>query len=142
MSSTADNIRRQLERKKDTKSSEEELLDSINDASNLLIKKFLANVQAGSIEMTEVTDLVRIISMASDVNNWSTGTGATGAPPAISLKQADILDRTLNTKKEMVDGEEVDVVDLSELEAMSNEDLEAMLREREISYNQENEATF
>lgn len=142
MSSTADNIRRQLERKKETKTSEEELLDAINDASGLLVKKFLSNVQAGSVEMTDVTDLVRVISMASDINKWSTGTGATGAPPAISLKQADILERTLSTTKEIVDGEEVDVVNLTDIEAMSNEQLEAMLQEREISYNQENEATF
>ena len=143
MSNTADNIRKKLEKKKAPKSSSEELLDTINEASTLLVKKFLANVQSGSIELTDVPDLVRVISMAGDLNSWSNGnTGGTGAPPAVSLKQSEILDRALTPKTEIVDGEEKEVIDLSELEALPDEDIEKLLREREIGYNQENEATF
>lgn len=142
MSSTASNIRKQLDRKKESKTSSEELLDNINDASSLLVKKFLANVQAGSVEMTDITDLVRVISMASDINSWSTGTGGAGAPPSISLRQGDILDKMLEVTTEVVEGEEVDVIDLSKLETMDNETVESLLVEREITYNQENEATF
>lgn len=143
MSNTADRIRKQLEKKKAPKSSSEELLDTINDASALLVKKFLANVQAGSVELNDVPDLVRVISMAGELNSWSnSGTGGAGAPPAISLRQSDILDQTLSSSKEIIDGEETDVIDLSEVESLSNDDVEKLLREREVGYNQENEATF
>lgn len=143
MSNTADRIRKQLERKKAPKSSSEELLDTINDMSTLLVKKFLANVQAGSVELNDIPDLVRVISMAGELNSWSNNSNSgTGAPPAISLKQADILEQTLPSKVETVDGEPKDVVDLAELEALSDSDIEALLNAREIGYNQENEATF
>lgn len=143
MSSIADNLRRNLERQKSPKTSEEELLDTINDASRLLVNRFLANVQAGAVELTDVPDLVRVISLASELNGWRSGeNGGTGAPPPISIKQSEIFDKTLQTNKQVIDGEEKDVIDLNELEALSDTNIEEMMREREITYNQENEATF
>lgn len=143
MSSIADNIRRNIERQRQTKTSEEELLDAVNDTSRLLVNKFLANVQAGAVELTDVTDLVRVINLASEINGWRSGEhGGSGTLPAISIKQADILDNTIQTTKTVIDGEEKDVIDLNSLESLTDDSIHKMLQEREITYNQENEATF
>lgn len=143
MSNTADKLRQGLEKKKAPRTSEEALIDDINDVSSLLVKRFLANVKAGGVELNDVTDLVRVISLASEINNWNVGgSEGTGAPPAISTGQLDVFERTLNVTKQTVDGKEENVIDLNEIEALTDDQIVALMQEREILHNQENEATF
>lgn len=142
MPKITDNIRRNIGRKKEQKSSSDELKDTINDATNLLLKKFLVNVQSGEVELNDVPDLVRVISLANDVNQWNTDGATGGAPPEISLRQLELLNEGLPTSKDNINGEDIDVIDLDKLEEMTDSDIENLLAEREITYNQENEVTF
>lgn len=130
-------------KKKTSGSSEEQLRDTFNNASKLLINRFMQDVLSGDKEIESTADLARLFSIYLQVNGINEGmSGAEGALPEISPGRLEILEEVLPTSKTVVEGEEETIVDLDKLADISAEELAVMLSKTEEQMNLENEATF
>ena len=54
----------------------------------------------------------------------------------------DIMEDMIPSDRQVVNGEEEDVIDLDALIAMSAEDIQQLMTKREVEVNRENEAAF
>jgi hypothetical protein len=140
--SISDNIRRNV-KKEESKSSEEKLRDTFNNASLKLIDTFMQDVSTGAVKVDSVTDLSRLFQIYTDINNINSLSGeGTGTLPALSPGERNVISDYLPT--EIVnDGEEdKELVDLADLASLTDKEVHAMLTEKEKVMNQQNEGTF
>lgn len=60
-------------KKKLERTSEEKLRDTFNEASTTLINQYMAKVQAGAIEISDVGDLTRLFQIYMQINKIEIG---------------------------------------------------------------------
>lgn len=140
-----DRIEEGLEKRKKQKnaSSEERLRDTFNEASEMLINRFMGEVLSGSRELESTADLARLFNIYMQVNDLNTGDSmGDGMLPEISPSKLNIIEETMPTSKTIVDGEEETVIDLNEVAELSAEDIAKMLMDTEEEMNKQNEGTF
>lgn len=121
--------------------SKEGLAEAFNGVSLKLIKQFISNVEAGSVQIDDVGDLSRLFNIYRDVNELGTGEEGTGALPKMSQMQRDVL----GSDVKLTGGDSEDDVSYVDLEDMMNldaDDIEKMMNKREVQINKENEATL
>lgn len=130
-------------KKKLERTSEEQLRDTFNEASTTLINQYMAKVQAGAIEITDVGDLTRLFQIYMQINKIDSMAGeGNGTLPALPSGQKDIIANSIETNKADINGEEEEVISLVDLAGMDEETIDKMLAEKELQMNKENEATF
>lgn len=121
--------------------SKEGLAEAFNGVSLKLIKQFISNVEAGSVQIDDVGDLSRLFNIYRDVNELGTGEEGTGSLPKMSQMQRDVL----GSDVKLTGGDSEDDVSYVDLEDMMNldaDDIEKMMNKREVQINKENEATL
>lgn len=134
-------IRENLDKKKKDKDSKIAMADKFNDASTVLINKFMAEVTAGNIELDGVTDLMRLFQIYTQINDIKSGDSeGTGQLPALTKAQHDIMDAVV-TVRGNEDDEDSAYLDMDELEKLTSEDIGKLMAQREITMNKENEST-
>lgn len=130
-------------KKKLERTSEEKLRDTFNEASTTLINQYMAKVQAGAIEISDVGDLTRLFQIYMQINKIDSMAGeGNGTLPALPSGQKEIISSYIETSKADINGEEEEVISLVDLAGMDEETIDKMLVEKEIQMNKENEATF
>lgn len=130
-------------KKKLERTSEEKLRDTFNEASTTLINQYMAKVQAGAIEISDVGDLTRLFQIYMQINKIDSMAGeGNGTLPALPSGQKGIISSYIETSKADINGEEEEVISLVDLAGMDEETIDKMLVEKEIQMNKENEATF
>ena len=139
----ANSLRDNLDRAKKKKSAKEDLIEGFNDASITLIKQFIANVNSGTIQIDDTADLMRLFNIYTQVNDIQSGAASgNGAPPALSRTRKEVMEDMIPSDRQVVNGEEEDIIDLDALIAMSAEDIQQLMTKREVEVNRENEAAF
>lgn len=130
-------------KKKLERTSEEKLRDTFNEASTTLINQYMAKVQAGAIEISDVGDLTRLFQIYMQINKIDSMAGeGNGTLPALPSGQKEVISSYIETSKADINGEEEEVISLVDLAGMDEETIDKMLVEKEIQMNKENEATF
>lgn len=130
-------------KKKLERTSEEQLRDTFNEASTTLINQYMAKVQAGAIEISDVGDLTRLFQIYMQINKIDSMAGeGNGTLPALPSGQKEVISSYIETSKADINGEEEEVISLVDLAGMDEETIDKMLVEKEIQMNKENEATF
>lgn len=130
-------------KKKLERTSEEKLRDTFNEASTTLINQYMAKVQAGAIEISDVGDLTRLFQIYMQINKIDSMAGeGNGTLPSLPSGQKEIISSYIETSKADINGEEEEVISLVDLAGMDEETIDKMLVEKEIQMNKENEATF
>lgn len=143
MGNITDNIRKNLKEKKQMESNPEETTkNKFNEATNILLNQFIQNINSGRVELNSVGDFTRVVSIAGEINEWSSSNGAGGAPPEITQNQSKLLDDTFQAEVETVDGEDQELVDLHQVANLPKEQMDKLLLDREVAYNKDNEKTF
>ena len=136
----ANEIRDKVDKAKKTKDSKSELLDLFNDTTETLIGKFLKEAKAGNIEISGVTDLMRLFQIYEQVNDIkSMESDGTGRLPALSRGQLDQLEDTVGVVESGNEDDDNTYVDVDELMSLSAEDVQKMLATREAQVNKDNE---
>lgn len=130
-------------KKKLERTSEEKLRDTFNEASTTLINQYMAKVQAGAIEISDVGDLTRLFQIYMQINKIDSMAGeGNGTLPALPSGQKEVISSYIETSKADINGEEEEVISLVDLAGMDEETIDKLLVEKEIQMNKENEATF
>lgn len=130
-------------KKKLERTSEEKLRDTFNEASTTLINQYMAKVQAGAIEISDVGDLTRLFQIYMQINKIDSMAGeGNGTLPALPSGQKEVISSYIETSKADINCEEEEVISLVDLAGMDEETIDKMLVEKEIQMNKENEATF
>ena len=136
----ANEIRDKVDKAKKTKDSKSELLDLFNDTTETLIGKFLKEAKAGNIEISGVTDLMRLFQIYEQVNDIkSMESDGAGRLPALSRGQLDQLEDTVGVVESDNEDDDNTYVDVDELMNLSAEDVQKMLATREAQVNKDNE---
>lgn len=136
----ANEIRDKVDKAKKTKDSKSELLDLFNDTTETLIGKFLKEAKAGNIEISGVTDLMRLFQIYEQVNDIkSMESDGSGRLPALSRGQLDQLEDTVGVVESDNEDDDNTYVDVDELMSLSAEDVQKMLATREAQVNKDNE---
>lgn len=135
-------MRDQLEKSKNKTNSKDQLVDSFNDATLMLIKQFIGNVQSGAVSIDDTADVMRLFQIFEKINDIQTGDNGTGTLPAMTGVQKELMEDVVKTEKKIINGEEEDVVDLEELSKLSVEDITKMMNQREVQVNRDNEGMF
>lgn len=141
--SMADEIRERVAKQKKERNSKDELANAFNNVSLTLLNRFIANVQSGTVEIDNVTDVARLFGIYKEINDIQTGEEGTGVLPSMSPTQKKLFEehQVLVTKESENEDEPLEeYIDLEALSNMSSGDIERMLTERETEVNNENEA--
>lgn len=138
--SMADNIRKNIAKKKNEFSSENEVRDMFNSAASKSLRKFLQRIDTGEIPIDNFSDFVRVLGAYKEINGISEamdGKMGQSALPEINMKQDKVLEETVQGGKAISDEEgQLDVMD------MSAEDVAELIRKMDIAQNAENEGSF
>ncbi|AIW03354.1 hypothetical protein CPT_Mater197 [Bacillus phage Mater] len=136
----ADNIRKRMEKKKVSMSSESEVRELLNDSISTSLLKFIQRLQSGDIPIDNMSDLARVYGMYKEINGITEameGRAGQSALPEINMKQGKALEDTIQEGKITTDEEgRLDVMD------MSTDDVAELIRQFDIAQNKENESAF
>lgn len=141
--SMADDLREKVNKNKKDMNSKEGLAEAFNGVSLKLIKQFIGNVEAGSVQIDDVADLARLFSIFTDINDISTGAGeGNGTLPKMTSMQRNTMSEDVKLHQEGDEEDGEDYVDIDDLLSKNSDEIEAMLNKREMQMNKENEATM
>lgn len=145
MTSISDELRTKLATAKSNRSQKDGIADAFNGVTLKLIKKFIAEVDAGSVQLEDISDLNRLFQMymaINDLNNAETGNGMlpTMAPTQKGVFETEGLVKTVKAFNE--DEEDQEFIDLEALSKMDATDIQNMMIRREEQVNNDNEGAF
>lgn len=143
--STSEELRTKLALKKSNKSQKDGIAEAFNGVTLKLIKKFIAEVDAGSVQLEDIADLNKLFQMymaINDLNNTDSGTGVlpTMVPSQKGVFETEGLVRTVKSYND--DEEDQDFIDLEALAKMDSEEIQRMMIRREEQVNNDNEGAF
>lgn len=143
--STSDELRTKLALKKSNKSQKDGIAEAFNGVTLKLIKKFIAEVDAGSVQLEDIADLNKLFQMymaINDLNNTESGTGVlpTMVPSQKGVFETEGLVKTVKSYNE--DEEDQEYIDLEALAQMDSEAIQRMMIRREEQVNNDNEGAF
>lgn len=143
--STSDELRTKLALQKSNKSQKDGIAEAFNGVTLKLIKKFIAEVDAGSVQLEDIADLNKLFQMymtINDLNNTEAGTGVlpTMVPSQKGVFETEGLVKTVKSYND--DEEDQEFIDLEALAKMDSGEIQKMMIRREEQVNKDNEGAF
>lgn len=143
--STSDELRTKLALQKSNKNQKDGIAEAFNGVTLKLIKKFIAEVDAGSVQLEDIADLNKLFQMymaINDLNNTESGTGVlpTMVPSQKGVFETEGLVKTVKSYNE--DEEDQEYIDLEALAKMDSGEIQKMMIRREEQVNKDNEGAF
>lgn len=139
----SDSMREGIQKKKGHQNVKNDVRDAFNNVSLKLIKQFIEGVETGTIEVSDISDVMRLYNMYLSVNELQGGDEGSGTLPALPRGQRDIfLDSIKTIKAPTEEEEDIDYIVDSDFENKTAEDIEKLLTQREMEVNKENEGMF
>jgi len=139
----SDSMRETLNNKKNSKNAKEDVRDAFNMTALKLIRRFTEEVEAGTIEVTDIADVMRLYNMYLSVNDLQSGEDGMGNLPALPRDQKKLLEDSISTVKATnEDEEDQDFINDIEFENKTSEEIAELLTKRETEVNKTNEGVF
>lgn len=143
--STSDELRTKLALQKSNKNQKDGIAEAFNGVTLKLIKKFIAEVDAGSVQLEDIADLNKLFQMymtINDLNNTEAGTGVlpTMVPSQKGVFETEGLVKTVKSYND--DEEDQEFIDLEALAKMDSGEIQKMMIRREEQVNKDNEGAF
>ena len=145
MASVSDELRAKLAISKSNKSQKDGIADAFNGVTLKLIKKFIAEVDAGSVVLEDISDLNRLFQMYMAINDLNSAENGNGTLPTMVPSQKGVFEteglvKTVKAFNE--DEEDQEFIDLEALSKMDASDIQKMMIRREEQVNNDNEGAF
>jgi len=139
----SDRLRENINNKKNSVNAKEEVGSAFNMVALKLLRKFTEEVEAGSIEVTDISDVMRLYNMFLSVNDLQNGEEGSGKLPALPREQRKLLEDSITTVKARNEEEEdQDYINDFEFENKTAEEIAELLTRREAEVNKTNEGVF
>lgn len=139
----SDSIRDNVNKKKGKKDPKEEVRNGFNHVTLKLLKRFIEDVENGTIQVSDIADVMRLYNMYLNINDLANGDEGTGKLPSLPREQLKLLEDSVTVNKATSeDGEDEVFINEAEFMTKSAEEIQKLLTEREISINNENERMF
>lgn len=145
MASVSEELRAKLASAKSNKSQKDGIADAFNGVTLKLIKKFIAEVDAGSVVLEDISDLNRLFQMYMAINDLNSAENGNGTLPTMVPSQKGVFETEglVKTVKAFNEGEEdQEFIDLEALAQMDSTDIQNMMIRREEQVNLDNEGAF
>ena len=88
----SDAIRDNVNKKKSNKDVKGEVRNEFNQVTLKLIKRFIEDVETGTVAVTDIADVMRLYNMYLSVNEIGEGEDGTGRLPELPRKQRQFLE--------------------------------------------------
>lgn len=137
--SMADKLRKNIKKDK-TRTTEEEVRDSLNSAASKSLKQFIQRLDTGEIPIDNISDFVRVLGAYKEINEIESameGSTAQSALPEINQRQERVFN-DLETEGKL-EADEEGTIDVS---ALSTDDVSDLIRDMDIAQNKDNEEAF
>lgn len=139
----SDNLRENLNNKKNSKNAKEDVRDAFNMTALKLIRRFTEEVEAGTIEVTDIADVMRLYNMYLSVNDLQGGEDGAGNLPALPRDERRLFEDSISTVKARdPEEEDKDFINDIEFENKTSEEIEKLLTKREMEVNRTNEEAY
>lgn len=134
----SDQLKSKLEQGKG--SSADQLTEKFNQASLILIERFLDEVLTQNIVLDDTADLTRLFQIFAEINNIKEmGEGEGGKLPPLSSRQSNSIRKFVETELEETEtGEEEEYIDPMSLDSLTEDVLSDMLSQRAVDLNEDN----
>lgn len=139
----SDNLRENLNKKKGTTNAKEDVRDAFNMTALKLIRRFTEEVDAGTIEVTDVADVMRLYNMYLSVNDLQGGEDGAGNLPALPRDERKLFEDSISTVRARTsDEEDQDFINEIEFENKTPDEIAQLLTQREMEVNKTNEGAY
>lgn len=139
----SDNLRENLNNKKNSKNAKEDVRDAFNMTALKLIRRFTEEVEAGTIEVTDIADVMRLYNMYLSVNDLQGGEDGAGNLPALPRDERRLFEDSISTVKARdPEEEDKDFINDIEFENKTAEEIAQLLTKREMEVNKTNEEAY
>lgn len=138
----SDAIRDNVNKKKSNKDVKGEVRNEFNQVTLKLIKRFIEDVETGTVAVTDIADVMRLYNMYLSVNEIGEGEDGTGRLPELPRKQRQFLEGKVLSLDEGHSEEEEEYIDETTFEDMTTEEVEKLLIQREEELNSFNEGEY